>query len=58
MVKKETNSFAVSKPILNKSKGRGLTAEKKAILKSVVGAASSPDFDLNKMRDYYKYGIS
>ena len=34
----------------------GLTNEKKAILKSTIGSASSSKIDLNKVRDTIKYG--
>lgn len=41
---------------INKTNIKGLTSEKKALLKSVVGSASSSKIDLNKVRDSFKYG--
>lgn len=43
---------------INKSNINGLTKEKKTLFKSVVGSASSPKIDLNKVRDEWKYGKS
>lgn len=40
---------------IDKSNIEGLTKEKKAILKSVIGSASSDKIDLNKYRDELKY---
>ncbi len=40
---------------IDKSKIIGLNSEKKKILKSLMGAASSP-IDFNKIRDELKYG--
>lgn len=40
---------------INKTKMTGLNSEKKIILKSLMGAASSP-IDFNKIRDELKYG--
>jgi len=39
---------------INKSELKGLTKEKKEILKSLKGSASSV-LDLNKVRDEWKY---
>jgi hypothetical protein len=39
---------------IDKTKITGLTKEKKAILKSVVGKSPSP-IDFNKVRDWVKY---
>ena len=41
---------------INKSNIKGLTKEKKALFKSLVGSASSSKIDLNKVRDEWKYG--
>jgi hypothetical protein len=52
-------SVKAERPIvstIDKSKIRGLDYEKKMILKSSIGSVSTPDFDLNKLRDYSKYG--
>jgi hypothetical protein len=40
---------------ISKINNKGLTTEKKALLKSVVGSASSPKIDLNKVRESFKY---
>ena len=40
---------------IDKTKITGLTKEKKELLKSYKGKSSSP-IDLNKVRDYIKYG--
>ena len=40
---------------LIKSDNSGLTKEKKEILKSIIGSASSLKIDLNRIRDKYKY---
>jgi hypothetical protein len=41
---------------INKSQLQGLTPEKKVILKSLMGSASSPKIDMNKIRNFEKYG--
>lgn len=41
---------------IDKSNITGLTPNKKKIMKSLMGSASSP-LDLNKMRDELKYGV-
>nr|WP_308743160.1 hypothetical protein [uncultured Anaerocolumna sp.] len=40
---------------INKTMMTGLNSEKKKILKSLMGTASSP-IDFNKIRDELKYG--
>lgn len=49
-------NFAVGKNKKYTKKQTGLTAEKKVILKSIIGSVSSPKIDLNKIRDIYKNG--
>ena len=40
---------------IDKSNKKGLTQEKKALFKSIIGKASSPKIDLNTIRDEWKY---
>ena len=39
---------------INKNSSKGLTKEKKQLLKNTVGKCSTP-VDLNKVRDWVKY---
>jgi len=43
---------------INKNNIIGLTKEKKKILESLMGSASSEHIDFNKVRDVWKYGQS
>lgn len=39
---------------INKTNNKGLTAEKKIILKNIIGSASSIKIDLNKLLEIVK----
>lgn len=40
---------------IDKNEQKGLTQEKKMMFKSIIGKASSPKIDLNKIRDEWKH---
>lgn len=44
--------------IINEKKFSGLNKQKKELLRSLMGKASSKEIDFNKVRDEWRYGIN